>query len=240
MISVCMASFNGANFIRPQIESILSQLLPEDELIISDDGSTDGTLEIVRDLNDARVLLIEGPRRGVVANFENAISHAKGDIVFLSDQDDIWLPGKVRAVQAALKDVDLVLTDCKVVDINLKIQQPSYFRLIDSRPGIWRNLHKTNSYQGCCMAMRRSVLDVGLPFPPGIAMHDWWLGLIAECTGRVRFIEEPFVLYRRHGANASITSQRSKNPLWLRFYWRFYLMACLLGRCLRRAKTRAD
>lgn len=231
-----MASFNGAEYIRPQIESILSQLLPGDELVISDDGSTDGTLEIIRDLADERIHLIEGPRRGVAANFECALKRAKGEVVFLSDQDDIWLPGKVSAVQAALQNSDLVLTDCKVVDADLIVQHPSYFQLIDSGPGILKNLHK-NSYQGCCMAMRRSVLEIGLPFPAGITMHDWWLGLMLECTGTVKFLAEPFVLYRRHGANASITSERSKNPLWLRLYWRTHLVFCLIGRYLRGSKV---
>lgn len=232
MISVCMACFNGAKYIRPQIESILAQLSPRDELVISDDGSTDGTLEIIRGLADARIRLVPGPRQGLVANFEHALRQAGGEIIFLSDQDDIWLPGKVSAVQVALENADLVLTDCKVVDVDLQVQHSSYFRLIDSRPGVLRNLHK-NSYQGCCMAMRRSVLKVALPFPSRIAMHDWWLGLIAECTGRVTFLAEPFVLYRRHGANASITSERSNNPLWLRLYWRAYLALRLIGRCLR-------
>jgi glycosyltransferase involved in cell wall biosynthesis len=236
MISVCMASFNGAEYIRPQIESILLQLSPCDELVISDDGSTDGTLDIIRDLADERIHLIEGPRRGVAANFECALKRAKGEIVFLSDQDDIWLPGKVSTVQAALQNSDLVLTDCKVVDADLIVQHPSYFQLIDSGPGILKNLRK-NSYQGCCMAMRRSVLEIGLPFPAGITMHDWWLGLVLECTGTVKFLTEPFVLYRRHGANASVTSERSNNPLWLRLYWRVYLVFCLIGRYLRGSKA---
>ncbi|WP_197026494.1 glycosyltransferase [Hylemonella gracilis] len=227
-----MASFNGAEYIRPQIQSILSQLSSSDELVISDDGSTDGTLEIIRGLADERIHLIEGPRRGVAANFECALKHAKGEVIFLSDQDDIWLPGKVIAVQAELDNSDLVLTDCKVVDADLNVQHPSYFQLIDSGPGVLKNLHK-NSYQGCCMAMRRSALEIALPFPAGITVHDWWLGLILECTGRVKFIAEPLVLYRRHGANVSITSERSRNPFWLRIYWRMYLVFNLIGRCLR-------
>lgn len=87
------------------------------------------------------------------------------------------------------------------------------------------------------MAMRRSVLEIGLPFPTGVTMYDWWLGLVLECTVTVKFLAEPFVLYRRQGANASITLERSNNTLWLCLYWRMYLVFCLIGRYLCGSKA---
>ena len=101
-ISVCMAVYNGEKYIREQIASILGQLAPGDELIISDDGSSDGTLDEARAFGDARIRLLANQLdRGYSGNFENAIRHAGGDIIFLSDQDDVWLPGRVEKMRAA-------------------------------------------------------------------------------------------------------------------------------------------
>ena len=83
MISVCLASFNGAEFIGEQVESILCQIGSGDELILSDDGSSDRTLEIVRGFRDKRIKVYKNIKKGVVSNFENAINHAQGDYIFL-------------------------------------------------------------------------------------------------------------------------------------------------------------
>lgn len=110
MISVCMASYNGAIFIKQQAVSILNQLGLEDELIISDDGSKDNTLEILASLNDSRIKIYHhSAPHGVVSNFENAIKHASGDYIFLSDQDDIWLSNKKEKCLSCLQEYDLYL-----------------------------------------------------------------------------------------------------------------------------------
>lgn len=96
MISVCMATYNGARHVLAQLQSILPQLSADDEVIVSDDGSTDATREVVRGIGDARIVQIEGPRAGVVRNFEHALRQARGDAVFLCDQDDIWLRRRIR------------------------------------------------------------------------------------------------------------------------------------------------
>lgn len=229
MISVCMATYNGARHVRAQLQSILPQLSGDDELIVSDDGSTDATREVVHGIGDARIVLTEGPRAGVVRNFEHALKRARGDVIFLCDQDDIWLPRKVQRVMQALDEADLVVTDCRVVDDSLNELHPSFFRFNGSRPGLLRNLAK-NGYLGCCMAMRRTVLEAALPFPEGIAMHDWWIGLVAERTGRVRFLDEILSLYRRHGNNASPAATRSTVPLATRLRWRMDMARHLLAR----------
>jgi glycosyltransferase involved in cell wall biosynthesis len=229
MISVCLATYNGARHVLAQLQSILPQLSLDDELIVSDDGSTDATREIVRGMGDSRIVLVDGPRAGVVRNFEHALRQARGDVIFLCDQDDIWLPGKVQRVMQALGGSDLVVTDCRVVDDALHELHPSFFRLNGSRAGLLRNLVK-NGYLGCCMAIRRTVLEAALPFPEGIAMHDWWIGLVAERTGRVRFLDEVLSLYRRHGNNASPAATRSTVPLARRLRWRLDMARHLLAR----------
>lgn len=225
-VSVCLASFNGEAHIYEQIASILASA-SVDELIVSDDGSTDATRDIVMAFDDGRIMLLEGPGLGLIRNFEHALSYATGEVVFLSDQDDVWLSGKVERVLTLLNDVDMVVTDCRVVDAELREIHPSFFRLNRSNPGLWRNLAK-NSYLGCCMGMRRRVVDAALPFPSDIAMHDWWLGLVAERVGRTCFIDEVWSLYRRHGGNASQTSERSTFSWLQRFRWRMQLLLPLL------------
>src|SRR3546814_6979697 len=105
MISVCMGTYNGARWIEIQLGSILSQLSPEDEVVIVDDGSKDDTLDRVASFNDPRVrVLRNGRNRGVDLTFERALGEARGDIIFLSDQDDFWYPNKVETVLRAFRD----------------------------------------------------------------------------------------------------------------------------------------
>lgn len=104
MISVAMASFNGEKYIKKQILSILDNLNEDDELVISDDGSTDCTLQIIKEFQDSRIKLIKGNHEGINKNFENAIVHCMGDYIFLSDQDDEWYPSKVSTVMKYFND----------------------------------------------------------------------------------------------------------------------------------------
>ncbi len=230
-VSVCMASFNGAAYIKEQLDSILVSPLVH-EVIVSDDGSTDATLSIVKAIGDPRIVLIEGPQAGLIKNFENAISKATGDVVFLSDQDDVWLPQKVSRVLMALRDADMVVTDCHVCDHTLTVLHSSFFQLNRSGSGLLRNLVK-NGYLGCCMAMQRRIIEIGMPFPARIAMHDWWLGLIAQKIGRVRFLDEPLSLYRRHSNNSSTTGQDSTYSLLLKLRWRVHMLLYLIVRTVR-------
>lgn len=204
-----MATCNGERHLAAQLESVLAQLDAGDELVIADDCSTDGTLAVIKECADRRIRVLTGERRlGVVANFERALAAARGDIVFLCDQDDVWLPNKRAVFVEALADADLVVFDCRVTDADCNELAPSFFALRGSGPGLLRNLWR-NSFLGCCMAFRRSLLARALPFPAGLPMHDTWLGLVASATGRVLFVPEVTLLYRRHGANASPTSGRS-------------------------------
>lgn len=206
-VSVCIATYNGAAFIERQLKSILIQLHSLDEVIVSDDNSTDATCQLVKSLNDPRIrLIMNSGRKGPVGNFENALRLASGNFIFLADQDDEWLPDKVSETVAFLKIHDLVLSDCRVVDKSGGLIHESFFRLRKSRPGFWANLYK-NSYNGCCMAFRRDVLDYALPFPPTIHMHDWWIGLLVEAKGRTYFYPKPLINYTRHGGNASPTGE---------------------------------
>lgn len=207
MISVCMTTYNGEKFVCQQLRSITAQLGTADEIIVSDDGSTDSTLAAIESMGDSRIKTIEGPRRrSPVWNFENALRHAKGDYIFLADQDDVWKPGKVSTMMEWLKRYDCVVSDAEMADESLRVIEKSYYSVHHTKPGRWYNLFVKNGYMGCCMAFTRRVLDAALPFPHGIAMHDLWLGNVAAFRFSVKFIHEPLVTYRCHGGNASFTA----------------------------------
>ncbi len=223
-ISVVLAAYNGEKYICEQLSSVLSQLGENDEVIVSDDNPAGKTKDTVLSLGDSRIIYTEGGGKGVVKNFENALRKARGDIIFLCDQDDVWLPGKVDTVTAAVQSgCDLVLHDASVTDENLNITDGSYFRTHGSNASFAKNIIK-NSFVGCCMAFTRPVLECALPFPENLPMHDWWIALIAMKKGfRVKLIDTPLILWRRHGGNVT----GGKTSLASKIRWRAVIIASL-------------
>ncbi len=205
MISVVLAAYNGGEYIKAQLESVLSQLSVDDEVVISDDNPSGNTAEAIKDILsvDKRIRYIHGPGKGVIKNFENAIKNATGDYIFLCDQDDIWLDGKVEAVMKEFENGALVVMhDAKIVDSNLNVTENSFFESHGSGTGIIKNIIK-NSYIGCCMAFSSKLKEFLLPFPDNLPMHDQWIGLIGEKKGKVSLINTPYLLYRRHDATVT-------------------------------------
>jgi glycosyltransferase involved in cell wall biosynthesis len=219
--SVCMATYNGEKFIAEQIQSILIQLDEEDEVIISDDSSTDDTVYLIKSFNDPRIKLFENQKfSSACMNFEFALKQASNDYIFLSDQDDIWVDGKVKTMMEALMDFDVVVTDHSVIDESGHLIRESFFRHIPSGRGIIKNVIK-NTYFGCCMAFRQKVLKKALPFPTDIEFHDYWIGLVAGLFFKSKFIDFPFTLYRSHENNVtSGTLLQSPNPWHLKLKYR--------------------
>lgn len=233
MISVCVATYNGEKYLCPQIDSILSQIHQNDEIIISDDGSTDSTIEILERYKDERIkIFINKGRHGVNANFENALSNASGEYIFLSDQDDVWLPGKVEACMNALKDADCVVHDCIITDGNLNVTGGSFFMERESGKGFWKNIYK-NTYLGCCMAFKKDLISAVLPIPKTTAFfHDNWIGSIADLKYRLVFIPFKGILFRRHGNNTSTTSKTSSYSRMKQFKNRFLQIIYVIQRLL--------
>ncbi|MDR2361192.1 MAG: glycosyltransferase family 2 protein [Prevotellaceae bacterium] len=237
MISVCIATHNGEKYIKAQLDSILCQLEGEDEVIISDDHSGDHTIDIITHYNDQRIQIYRNERRrGVIGNFENALNHAKGDFIFLADQDDVWKENKVRECMENLKNDALVISDCAVVDTDLKLIHPSFFAHNHTRKGLVQNV-RHNSYIGCCMAFRRILLQHCLPFPKQIPMHDIWIGFVAGLFHTTCFIPQVLVLYRRHGDNITSTSRRSDNSMWKKIIFRWNLIRYIPLLFLRKRKN---
>jgi glycosyltransferase involved in cell wall biosynthesis len=234
-----MATYNGAVYVERQLRSILDQLGPGDEVILVDDHSSDSTLEVIAGLRDERIRIFRNERNmGVARSFERAISLAEGEIIFLSDQDDIWHPEKVARMMDAFicqPEITLVLSDARVVDKDGNPLLESFFAHRGRfRAGMVHNLIK-NKYLGCVMAFRQGVRKWILPFPAKIPQHDMWIGLVNAIYGKALFIDLPLVDYRRHGGNASSASSNRHGTLAQMILWRWQLIKslCLMGRRTR-------
>lgn len=207
-ISVAVASYNGEKYIKEQMDSILRNLSKEDEIVVSDDGSTDRTKEILKEYEagEIPVKIIDGPGKGIKANINEALLHCRGRYIFLADQDDVWQEHKVETVMKYLgkEGCRVVCHDAQVMNQDLsEIIMPSFFAYRGSKPGFLNNLLK-NRYMGCCMAFERNLLSYVLPIPEEIEMHDQWIGMISDLLGKNSvFIPEKLLLYRRHGNNVS-------------------------------------
>lgn len=230
MISVCLAAFNGEKYIKEQINSILIQLRNEDELIISDDGSTDHTLEIVNNFLDHRIKVFHNiTNHGYSKNFENALKHATGDYIFFSDQDDIWLPNKIETMILHLSEDALVLTDAYITNEKLEITG----KLSDWRrykKGYLNNIYK-NIYTGCTCAFTKNIKEYSLPFPDtNYIMYDNWIGLLCELKFKVKYIDEPLILHRRHNTNTSSMTNKSSRTVLFMIKYRIQLLIKTLAK----------
>ena len=239
MISVCIATYNGELFIKEQLQSILPQLSAEDEVIVSDDGSTDGTLNAVRSIGDHRIKIVHHEKRKAkftidyaTANFENALHHAKGDLIFLSDQDDVWCSEKVAVMVKTMQTSDMVMSDCTVVDTQLNIIHKSYYSTMRVfKANLTYNIMKP-AFLGSCMAFRRSVLQRALPFPPYGVGHDLWLGLIGLRFYKFKYIPQPLMCYRRHDYTVTDGGKANTTSLWFKISYRLYIIKAVISKIL--------
>jgi len=232
-LSVCLASYNGERYLAEQLESIIKQLDETDELIISDDSSTDGTLGIIKSFLDKRVRVFPGNTfYNPIYNFENALKQTTGEVIVLSDQDDVWLDRKLEIIRHRFQNkptrIYMVVLDGHIIDETGAIIRDSIFETLDSGKGFLRNL-KHNTYMGCCLAFSRDLLDIALPFPKQIPMHDSWLGFLSELFGVVEFVPEKTISYRKHQVNRSLQGF----DLSQRIRWRYFLLFNLFKRLLK-------
>ena len=225
MISVCIPTYNGGKYIREQLLSILNQLQVNDEIIISDDGSLDNTIQIINEFNDPRIRLVynkthvfKGGKmfeqlQHISSNIENALTYAKGDYIFLSDQDDIWMDNKVNIVIQRLTMCDLLIHDCVVIDQNENIILNSYFS--KEKPKVtFKQVLIKSPFMGCCMAFKKELLFHILPFPVNIRVeHDAWIGICAIKFGHIDVTSDKLIKYRRHTSNVSSCTEKSENSL---------------------------
>ncbi|HEY2451584.1 MAG TPA: glycosyltransferase family 2 protein [Scandinavium sp.] len=217
LIDIALATYNGASFIQEQIESIINQSYKNWRLLISDDASTDETVDVVKNFAsiDDRIHIVNTVRQGgVVANFNTALSNTTADLVVLSDQDDIWpterLETMVEAFEKQLKQKKmenkpfLLFTDLTLVDSDNKVIANSFYKAnnIDPNENITNNnlLWRSTVY-GCTTMMNRKLLDIALPIPGYSTMHDQWLALNAYRYGGLTFFNYSSIRYRQHSNN---------------------------------------
>ena len=204
-------------------------------MLISDDGSTDETLTLLATYENRIKIIAHARIGGVVANFERVLASAQGDVIVLADQDDVWLPGRLDRIRKEIENADVLLLNAKIVDENLNDSGTTLFNVIGIRIGFRVNFVK-NGFVGCCMAFRKDVLKIALPFPKNLPWHDWYIGLIGEMFFRVKRIEEPYLLYRRHGNNFSETGGKSKYRIYKKISMRFWMLSALLVALYRKIR----
>lgn len=204
-VSIAMATYNGAKYILQQLESFANQSRLPDELVISDDCSTDETESIVHAFAGHAPFVVKFHRNkknlGYCGNFNEALQKTTGDIVFLSDQDDVWFPEKIEHMLGVAEqhpDALVIMNDAALTDGELN--EVGLTKLGQIRSS---GLSIENFVMGCCCAIRRELLDLCIPIPAGVKAHDNWL--VAFADGLSAKVIEPIVLqyYRRHDSNES-------------------------------------
>lgn len=233
-IDILLATYNGATWLRPQIESLLAQDYPVFRILASDDGSNDGTVEILREYEQraaGRFVLVSTPTPGQGArrNFEHlmrcCLEQGRARWFAFADQDDVWSSCKLSLCAAHMLSLEaeagtavpcLVHTDLQVVDSRGGLIHPSFacYEGLDPAVATRESLLSVNEVTGCTVLGNRRLLELALPFPQAAVMHDWWCAVIAG-SGRRIYVAQPTVYYRQHAANQ--IGARSRR-LWSRAY----------------------
>lgn len=228
MIDVLLATHNGQAYLAEQLDSVLNQTYQDFRILIQDDGSRDGTLEIIREYCEAfpeKVRLCgEGrPPGGAARNFLSLAAQAEGDYVAFCDQDDVWLADKLEISMRAMgeleaadggKEAALVFSGVCPVDQELRRLRPSGKK--EEEPLRFAAMLVQNRASGCTMLCNRALYTRLGNYDSRILMHDWWTALVASALGRTLYLPQELVLYRQHGANAvGYTGRRS-----LRYWWK--------------------
>lgn len=214
-ISIALATCNGSSYLRQQLQSFLDQSRQPDELVVCDDASDDDTVDIARSaLSGARFRIIietNTQRLGVAANFNRALSHCRGDIVALSDQDDVWFPHKLERIEAEFRrrpDQAVFINDAVITDADLR--RTGRTRIEQTRKGLYSLDHHV---QGSCTSLRRSLLQYVLPVPSYLWTHDNWIHAVGRLLNVRTVLNDPLQYFRRHGCNESNSPTSSLIPL---------------------------
>lgn len=233
LISVAMCTYNGAKFVMEQLESIQNQTLLPDELIVCDDGSTDDTLTLVENFAKKASFPVHifrnDSKLGVTKNFEKALTACQGDLLFLADQDDCWMPEKVAHLSKAFSEntsVNVFFSDALLVDEYTHSLQKRFWEVVrfgTPQQEQWKRgrsievLLVGNRVAGCTMAVRKSFVNAILPFPSDIAefLHDTWMAFVASLLNQIAFIPEVLIQYRQHFAQQVGTQQKDSQPVTL-------------------------
>jgi glycosyltransferase involved in cell wall biosynthesis len=218
-----MTTYNGEAYLKKQIDSVVDQLLENDELIVFDDCSTDGTWEILKRYHDSRVRRYRNTKNvGYIQNFENCFHQASNRVILICDQDDIWYFNKlstVRKMYSENQDLILMISNMDLIDSNdalIKSEALSHFKrgrnkLVNTMQGFVRG-----RYYGCTMAIDRMMLLSALPLPRNHPSYDLYLGLICELRGRVQALSNSLIAHRLHEKNQSLQKRGRLDKVLIR------------------------
>jgi glycosyltransferase involved in cell wall biosynthesis len=231
-LSIVLCTYNGAAYLQPQLDSLLAQTVQPDEIVIGDDGSTDATMEILRRFaacageSGIDVQLRRNPRNlGYVENFSQGLRCARGELLFLCDQDDVWHPDKLaRMVVAFEADPQLWLlhSNARLVDAQGASLHCSMFDALQLTTQEKQAIHAGAAFEvvlrrsfvtGATTALRRELIDLALPVAPAW-IHDEWLAAVAAAAGRLDFIDDSLIDYRQHDTNQIGASRRTLRMKW--------------------------
>lgn len=212
MVAVLMSTYNGAKYIKEQLNSILSQTYSDFTLYIRDDGSTDGTQEIISSYNDSRILFKQGENLGPCGSFFSLLNTAKdADYIFFSDQDDVWFPDKLEKMLIKISEYKteptMVFSDFKMIDSLSNVTNDSFsaYAGLQVTPGIIK-INKIIAHPyvfGCASVINKPLAKLVLDPPKGIEMHDCWLALTAAAVGNLIYMPEQTISHRFHDSNAT-------------------------------------
>lgn len=214
-ISIALCTYNGGDFLSEQLESYLKQTKLPDELVICDDCSGDKTISVIEDFSKKSPFpvhfYVNEKNLGSTKNFERAISLCSGDLMFLSDQDDVWEPNKIELIYDEFnksKNIGMVFSDAEVVDEKLETLKsrlwdfsfPAAERESVKNGGLFKLLLKKNVVTGAAMVFRKEFRNFFLPIPTNIPniLHDAWIALIISAISDVSFVNKPLIKYRQH------------------------------------------
>lgn len=220
-ISVALCTFNGAKYLSSQLDSILNQTRPADEIIIVDDCSTDGTLNIIKAYAAKTSIIkyfVNETNVGYVSNFSLAISKTRGDYVALSDQDDIWTKDHIEKLLTNIGDKAVCVGDASMIDAEGNYLRMTFsqikgnFHIPDNDISkAYRIIYNYNPYQGASMLIDRRWVEPFLPIPPRVSYHDSYLAACASLTKGIVVIRDIITLYRVH--NGQVTKSW-RIPIW--------------------------
>lgn len=219
-----MATYNGASYLRPQINSILAQMKDHDELIVLDDGSKDDTILILENFSDERIRIFRNKANlGHVQSFAKVLSLTQNPFLLMADQDDIWVEGRLELMRKVLTqpDVWLVSGNSKFISQSGDEIKPLHPDLNPSESNKnWINILRIFTgkayYDGCAMAFKKELIPLILPVPNYVESHDLWIAMAANLVRKNLHLKD-VILYRRiHGENASIVSRPFFQKIWSR------------------------
>lgn len=212
MVAILMSTYNGAHFLKEQIDSILGQTYTDFQLMIRDDGSSDDTCDLIRAYDDPRIQLFQENNLGPCGSFFSLVRKASdADYLFFSDQDDVWFPEKLETMLAQIRKYDacpaMVFSDFSMIDENGTQTHPSYAQYASLRvnPGSvgLEQLIAQPYVFGCAAVINRKLADMVQNPPEGVEMHDCWISLTAASVGKLIYLPQQTIAHRFHSSNAT-------------------------------------